>query len=133
MADIGDAEREILVGGNLGHFTTLRKDGSPHATPVWVDLDDEGHVLINTAEGRAKLGHVRRDPRVAVSVASRESDFRTVWVTGHVVEVTTDGALDHIHAMAKRYLGQDRYPFLQEGEERVLIHIEPDRVDSWIM
>jgi PPOX class probable F420-dependent enzyme len=133
MADIGATEREILTGGNLAHFTTLRKDGSPHATPVWVDVDDAGHVLVNTAEGRAKVHHVRRDPRVAVSVASRESDFRTVWVTGKVVEVTTEGAEDHIHAMAKRYLGEDRYPFLQPGEQRLLIHIEPERVDSFIM
>jgi PPOX class probable F420-dependent enzyme len=133
MATLGDAEREIITGGNLAHFTTLQRDGSPQTTPVWVDLHADGHILINTAEGRAKLRHVRRDPRVAISVGSRESDFKAVWIRGRVVETTTEGAEDHIHAMAKRYLGQDRYPFLQPGEQRVLIHVAPDRVESMIM
>jgi PPOX class probable F420-dependent enzyme len=133
MATLGDAEREIVLGGNLAHFATLRGDGSPHVTPVWIDLDNDDHLVVNTAEGRDKLKHVRRNPRVAVSIASRETDWRTVWVSGRVVETTTDGALDHTHKLAKRYLGQDRYPYLQPGEVRVLIRIAPERVHSLIL
>ncbi|HWH13413.1 MAG TPA: PPOX class F420-dependent oxidoreductase [Miltoncostaeaceae bacterium] len=133
MATLSDDERAIVTGGNLAHFTTLQRDGMPQTTPVWIDLHPDGHILVNTAEGRAKLKHVRRDPRVAISVSSRESDFRAVWLRGRVVETTHDGAEDHIHAMAKRYLGQDRYPFLQPGEQRVLIHIAPEKIESMIM
>lgn len=129
-ATLGDKERAVVTGGNLAHFTTLRKDGSPQTTPVWVDLHEDGHLLINTAEGRAKLQHVRDDPRVAVSIAARDNDFAVVMVSGRVAEITDEGALEHIHAMAKRYLGQDEYPFLAPGEKRVLIHIAPERVES---
>ena len=97
-------------------------------------MDVQGDlVVVNSAEGRAKVDHVRRDPRVGVSVAARDSDFRTVAIRGTVVEVTTEGAWDHAHAMARHYLGQDHYTFGAPGEVRVLIRIRPDRVDSIFM
>ncbi|MCU0307926.1 MAG: PPOX class F420-dependent oxidoreductase [Thermoleophilia bacterium] len=127
-----DDERAIITGGNLGHLATLRADGSPHVTPVWVDVEGD-LITFNTAEGRDKLRHVRRDPRVALSVAGRESDFRTVWISGRVVEVTTEGAWDHAHALARRYLGQERYTFGAPGEVRVIVRIRPEAVHSILM
>lgn len=56
------------------------------------------------------------------------STMREDGTTGHVASETEDGALEHIDAMAKKYTGQDAYPFHQEGDKRVIFRIAPDRV-----
>src|SRR5512132_2666935 len=65
MTTLTDKQRKFLEQPFVGTLTTLRDDGSPHSTIVWVDTDtDTDEVLFNTAAGRAKERHLRRDPRV---------------------------------------------------------------------
>ena len=78
---------------------------------------------MNSAVGRQKDRNIRRDPRVAVTVMDPENPYRYVEVRGRVREITQDGADAHIDRMAKKYLGQDQYPFRQPGEQRVLYKI----------
>jgi PPOX class probable F420-dependent enzyme len=98
-------------------------DGVPHVTPVWVDTDGE-HILFNTAVGRKKYNSIVRDPRVAVSVVDKGNDYRTLWVKG-TAEMVEEGADEHIDKMARKYLGQDSYPYRKEGERRVIVRIAP--------
>jgi PPOX class probable F420-dependent enzyme len=106
----------------FGAFTTLMPDGSPQTTPVWVDYQN-GEIWVNSAIGRQKDKNVRRDPRVAVAVMDPDNAYRYVEVRGRVREITQDGADAHIDRMAKKYLGQDKYPYAQPGEKRVLYKI----------
>ena len=85
---------------------------------------------MNTAEGRAKPRNVRRDPRVAISIVNQQNPYSAAFVRGRVVKVTHDGADELIDKLAKKYIGQDRYPWRQPGEKRVLFIIEPDHVSS---
>lgn len=119
--------RELLQGKNFANVATLREDGTVHATPAWVDVDD-GKVVLNTAEGRAWPKLMRRDPRVTLTVQNLENPYEYVSIRGRVAEETHDGADEHIDAMAKKYLDQDTYPFRQPGEERVIFKIEPEHV-----
>lgn len=91
---------------------------------------EDGYILVNTAEGRQKPRNVRRDPRVAISVADQRSPYRHVTIRGRVVEVTHEGAEAHIDRMAKKYLGKDVYPWRRPGERRVLLKIEPEHIAS---
>jgi PPOX class probable F420-dependent enzyme len=129
MAKLSDKQAELLRGKNWGTVVTLREDGSPHATPVWIDTDGE-NVIFNTAIGRAKEQHLRRDPRAAVTVLPAEDQQSGyVSVTGRA-EITEEGANDHIDKMAQKYLGQEKYPYLQPGERRVVVTVKPDKIDS---
>ena len=107
-------------------FTTLMPDGSPQTTPVWVDHRN-GEIWVNSAVGRRKDKNVRRDPRVALAIMDPDNPYRYVEVRGTVTSITEEGADAHIDAMAKKYLGQDKYPFAQPGEKRVLYKIRIDR------
>lgn len=111
----------------IANLATIDAAGRPHVTPVWVDTDG-GDIVINTAEGRAKTRNLRRAALVAVSVVDSQDPFRVVAVQGSVVEVTTDGADEHIDRLARKYLGVDSYPMRQPGEQRIKVRIRPDRV-----
>jgi hypothetical protein len=113
---------DLFQKKSFGAFTTLMPDGSPQTTPVWVDLKD-GDIWVNSALGRQKDKNVRRDARVAVTIIDADNPYRYVEVRGKVKEITQTGADAHIDAMAKKYLGQDKYPFRQPGEERVIYKI----------
>ena len=129
MAKLSEKEAALFRGRNWGTVTTLRSDGSPHSTPVWIDTDGES-VIFNTAVGRAKERHLRRDPRVSLVVLpadDQQSGYVSVTGTAEIIE---DGAVDHIHKMAKKYIDQDQYPWLQPGEQRVIVKITPEKVDA---
>lgn len=129
MAKLTEKQAALFRGKNWGTVTTLRADGSPHSTPVWVDTDGE-HVLFNTVIGRAKERHLRRDPRVSVTVLPAEDQQSGyVAVTG-TAEIVEEGAFEHIDRMAQKYIGQEKYPWLKPGEQRVIVRITPERVDS---
>ena len=129
MPQLSDAQRAFVQDNPfVGIVTTLRADGSPHTTVVWVDTDGDA-VLFNTARGRAKERHILRDPRLSVAVVDPQDAFRWVAVTG-TAELVDDGADDHIDRLAKKYLGADSYPFRNAAEERVIVRITVDRVDG---
>jgi PPOX class probable F420-dependent enzyme len=129
QSGIPQSHVDLLTKKGLAHLVTLLPDGTPQSTPVWVDYDGT-HVLINTAVGRLKDKNMQRDPRVAFSVTDPENPYRYLEVRGRVVERTKVGADQHIDAMAKRYLGQDKYPFRKAGEERVIFKVQPQRSSS---
>jgi PPOX class probable F420-dependent enzyme len=124
---LSDEQKQFFKKPNFGHLATLEPDGSPQVTPVWIDVDDE-HILINTAKGRKKVRNIERDPRVSVEVADQENPYSMLSVQGTVVDITSEGADEHIDAMAKKYLGKDSYPFRQPGEERLIMRIQPVKV-----
>ena len=122
MAAFPDKYLDLFQKKAFGAFTTLMPDGSPQTTPVWVDFKN-GDVWVNSALGRQKDRNVRRDPRVSVAVIDADNPYRYVEVRGRVAEITEQGADEHIDRMAKKYLGQDKYPFRQPGEKRVIYKI----------
>jgi PPOX class probable F420-dependent enzyme len=128
-ASFPDSFLDLFQKKAFGAFTTLMPDGSPQTTPVWVDYQN-GDIWVNSAIGRQKDKNVRRDPRVAIAVIDPDNPYRYVEVRGRVREVTQDGADAHINKMAKKYLGQDVYPFRQPGEKRVLYKIKLEKAIS---
>jgi PPOX class probable F420-dependent enzyme len=123
---VPEAYRDLFEKGAFANLATLMPDGSPQVTPTWCDFQED-HVLINSARGRQKDRNMRRDSRVAVSILDPENPYRYLEVRGQVVEITEQGAREHIDKMAKKYLGVDQYPYAQPGEVRVLYKIRPER------
>jgi PPOX class probable F420-dependent enzyme len=127
MAEIPAEARHLLGGKNFAHVATVMEDGSPQVSPVWVDSED-GLVVFNTAEGRLKPRNLRRDPRVAISITNPENPYESLLIRGRAVELTHEGADEHIDSLAKRYMGVEEYPLRQPGEVRVIVKVEPERV-----
>jgi PPOX class probable F420-dependent enzyme len=129
MAKLGQQERKFLDENPfVGIVTTLRDDGSPHATVVWVDVMN-GTIGFNTARGRAKERHLERNPQASLLVIDPNDPYKWVAVSGHA-ELTEEGADRQIDKLAKKYLGKDGYPWRKPTETRVSVSISPERVDS---
>lgn len=119
----------LIEEPSFAQLATINPDGSPQLTEVWIDTDAR-HLLVNVADGRQKVRNVRRDPRVTVQVIDPMNAYRLLVVAGRVIEVTEQGADDHIDKLAKKYLGQDRYPWRAPGETRLILKIAPEKVRS---
>jgi len=129
VAALKGKKRQFLAENPfVGVVTDLREDGSPHSTVVWVDVED-GTVSFNTARGRAKPRHLEQDPRVSLLVVDPNDPYKWVAVSGRA-ELTEEGADQQIDKLAKKYLGQDEYPWRNPEETRVKVLIEPEKVDA---
>jgi PPOX class probable F420-dependent enzyme len=131
MADdvIPASHLDLFKKKAFANLVTLMPSGQPQVTPVWVDYDG-GQVLFNTAQGRQKDKNLQRDARVALSIMDPDNPYRYLEVRGRVVERTFEGADQHIDALARKYLGQDRYPYREPGEVRVIYKIKPEHTTS---
>ena len=105
-------------------LATVMPDGSPQVTPVWVDYKG-GAIRVNTAKGRVKARNMKEGSRVALAILDPDNPYRHIQVRGRVKRVTEQGADAHIDSLAKKYLGQDKYPYRQPGEVRLIYEIEP--------
>ncbi len=129
MAKLEEKARKFLdESPYVGVVTTLREDGSPHATIVWVDVEGD-KVSFNTALGRAKPKHLKHDPRASVLMVDPNNSYKWVAVSGPA-ELTEEGADAQIDKLAKKYLGKDEYPWRNPEETRVKVLIEPEKVDA---
>jgi len=129
MAKLEDKPRKFLdENPYVGVATTLREDGSPHSTIVWVDVEGD-KVSFNTALGRAKPKHLEHDSRASVLMVDPNNSYKWVAVSGPA-EVTEEGAEAQIDKLAKKYLGKDEYPWRNPEETRVKVLIEPEKVDA---
>ena len=126
---IPSSHADLFQKKSFASLATLMPDGKPQVTPVWVEFDGH-HVIINTAEGRQKDKNLQRDKRVALSLMDPDNPYRYLEVRGKVVERTHTGADANIDALAKKYLGKDKYPFRQPNEVRVIYKIEPQHATT---
>ena len=122
-----DEQLRFLENAFPGIVTTVRPDGSPHNTVVWVDVDN-GLPSFNTAAGRAKPNHLERDERVGLTVVDPSDMYRWLAIDGRA-EVTTDGAEEQIGKLSRKYDGKDwEY---RSGEQRLKIRIHPDHITAY--
>jgi PPOX class probable F420-dependent enzyme len=119
--------RDLLERPSICYLATLMPDGSPQLTQTWVDTDGT-YILINTVQGHQKVRNIARDPRVAVTITDREQPARYFQVRGRVVDMTTDGAAEHIDTPSLRYVGRPYPWFGGRDQVRVLLTIAADRI-----
>jgi len=111
----------------FAHLGTVMPGGTPQVTPVWFDWDGT-HVRVNSARGRQKDRNMRRFRYVALSIQDPDNPYRYIAIRGPVVEITEEGADEHIDKLAKKYTGADRYTSRSPGEVRVIYKISPEHV-----
>jgi PPOX class probable F420-dependent enzyme len=127
-ATIEGPARDIIADKNYAHLAVPREDGSILSVVIWSDVDDAGNIVVNSAEGRTWPRLLRKAGRATLSWANASNPYEFVSVTAKVVGDTHDGADAGIDALAKKYMGVDKYPGHASGEQRVQFTLQPERV-----
>lgn len=127
---IPDAARELLESDAVAHVVTLNEDGSPHVTAAWVGVEGD-EIILATIPDQRKLQNLRRDPRIAISVPSRDVnewgllEYLVVYGTARV---TGGGAPEMLQRLAHTYLGPDVvFPNIPDPPPGFVTRITPAR------
>jgi PPOX class probable F420-dependent enzyme len=130
MDKIQDTHLDLLSDGKKAFLilSTIMADGTPQVTPVWFNTDGE-HILINSARGRIKDKNMRARPYVAMCIIDPENPYRYLQLRGNVINITTDGADEHINQLTFKYRGLLEYPSRKPGEQRVKYRVQIRSVD----
>ncbi|MBC2865581.1 PPOX class F420-dependent oxidoreductase [Streptomyces mexicanus] len=118
---------ELLRRPNPAVMATLRSDGAPVSTPTWY-LWDDGRILISLDEGRVRLKHLRRDPRVTLTVLDGDDWYTHLTLIGRVTQMRDDEGLTDIDRLSTHYTGK---PYPDRVRARVTAWIEIERWHGW--
>jgi PPOX class probable F420-dependent enzyme len=121
-----DAVAALLEAPNCAVISTYNEDGSILSAVVWISLED-GVLAVNSAEGRRWPSNLDRDGRITAVVYPPDNPYEYVEIRGTTAG-TNEDADDHIDRLAKKYIGQDTYPYRADGEVRRKYPIAPELV-----
>lgn len=124
---LNQSAKALLAQPVFVHVALVKADGTPHVTPVWVDIEGDD-VVINTALGRAKARNIHEGSTLGFSLLDPNNPYQALAFQGKVTKITEEGADAHIDYLAKKYLGLDTYPNRQPGERRIKIVIKPEKI-----
>lgn len=132
--EIPVSHRDLVECPPVAALTTIGRDGYPQTSAVWCDFDGEC-VRVNTMRGFAKERNMRRNPRVTLLAFDPHQTLRYLEIRGVVVEMTEEGATEHLDALASKYAGRPMRYFGDAIPERfaatevpILCRIRPIRV-----
>jgi hypothetical protein len=129
MAELTGRAREIFEEGqNYAIVAIPRQDGTVQTVVTWTHTDDDGNVMLNSAEGRGWPKTLRSAGTATVTLMADGNPYEWVSVTGRLAGDTHDGADEHIDQLGKKYTGEDSYPYRKEGEVRIKFTLAPERV-----
>jgi PPOX class probable F420-dependent enzyme len=128
---IPETHRDLLTDEKraFAYLATQMADGTPQVTPVWFNTLNDA-IMINSAKGRVKDKNMRARPIVSLCIQDPKNPYRYLQVSGHVIEITEEGADAHIDALSGKYTGNSIYQNHQPQEIRVIYKIIPEKVDA---
>jgi PPOX class probable F420-dependent enzyme len=123
-----DHVRALLEEPNPAVVATLRSDGQPVSVATWYLLEPDGRVLVSMDHTRVRLKHLRRDPRLTLTVLAADDWYSHVSLVGRVGEMADDEGLADIDRLSRHYRGRD-YP--NRTSPRVSAWIDVERWHGW--
>lgn len=123
-----DQVLELLRQPNPAVMATLAADGRPVTVATWYLLEDDGRVLLGLDATRARIKHMRNDPRISLTVLADDDWYTHVSLQGRVGPLTDDEGLRDIDRLARHYTGD---PYADRESPRVSTHLAVERWHGW--
>jgi len=120
--------QEFLRRPNPCVIATIRPDGDLHTAATWYLWQDDGTVLVNMDASRVRLGHMRADPRVALTILDEHAWYSHVSLIGRVREIRADPELADINRLATHYTGK---PYRDRNRDSWTAIVDVSRWHSW--
>ena len=118
----------LLAKPNPAVMATIAADGRPVTVATWYLLEDDGTILLGLDAGRARLNHLRRDPRISLTALAQDDWYTHVSVQGRAGEIVDDEGLRDIDRLSQHYTGQ---PYRNRTQPRVSLHLTIERWHGW--
>lgn len=128
MSELPDHLSEMLAKANPAVMATIAKDGRPVTVATWYLLEDDGTILLGLDATRARLTHLRRDPRVSLTATNNDDWYQHVSVQGAIDEIYDDVDLREIDRLSTHYTGK---PYPNRESPRVYTHLTVERWHGW--
>lgn len=126
---IPEDKRDLLQSKALAHVATIGPDGEPQNNPVWFGTEGD-YIVFSQTTGRQKYRNVGRNPKIALSIVDPENDYRYLEIRGTVEKIEPDPDNAFIDSMAHKYMGVEKYPWHQPGDQRVVVYVRPEHTTS---
>lgn len=120
---------DLLESNALVHIATIGPNGEPQNNPVWFGTDGD-YIVFSQTTGRQKYRNVGRNPKIALSIVDPENDYRYLEIRGTVEKIEPDPDNAFIDSMAHKYMGVEKYPWHQPGDQRVVVYVRPEHTTS---
>jgi PPOX class probable F420-dependent enzyme len=115
---------DLLEKPLFAHVATVRADGSPQSSLMWFSWDGEFIRMTHTSK-RQKFRNLEQDPRLALSVADPEDEYRSLEVRGVLEEIVhDDDQASFYQGLQQRY--SNVYP-VDDANVRVVLTIRPTK------
>jgi PPOX class probable F420-dependent enzyme len=129
MSVIPEKELGILNSKGFAHIATIGPKGEPQVNPVWFDWDGT-FLRFSQTRAKQKYRNIQRDPHIALSILDPDNPYHYLEIRGKVVRIEEDPDYQFINKVTKKYTGADTFPYLQPGEERIILVVEPEHTTS---
>jgi PPOX class probable F420-dependent enzyme len=129
LKNVPESHRDLIEDEvrAFAYLATSLPDGTPQVTPVWFNTDGE-HVLLNSVKGRIKDRNMRARPHIAVAVHLQDKPYHYMQVRGRIVEITEEGARQHINDLSYKYTGNPVWKLNNPDEIRVTYKLLPEKI-----
>ena len=114
MKHIPISHLELIDGPYVVALTTVMPDGQPHTTPVWCNRKED-YIFINVMKGFRKEKNMRSNPKVSLLVYDPKNPLHNIEIRGCVVEMTEDGAVEHLDELTQLYLKKPNAKFFGDS------------------
>jgi PPOX class probable F420-dependent enzyme len=129
MSVIPESHADLLETVTVADVATIGPAGEPQVNPVWFEWDGT-HLLFSQTTSRQKYRNLGSEPRVALSIIDPTNPYRYLEVRGTVDAIDPDPDYAFIDRQAHRYMGEERYPWHQPGDERVVVRVRPEHTSQ---
>ena len=100
---VPESHRALFEGEFCAALITVMPGGQPQITPIWYNREGD-YVLLNTMKGFRKERNMRANPKVTLLIYDPRQPLRSIEIRGIVVEMSEEGAIDHLNTLTQKYL-----------------------------
>src|SRR5262245_38897098 len=114
---------DLLTRPLVAHLATVRPDGSPQVSPVWVRWDGT-YLWLTMTTTRQRYRNITSHPSVAMSIIDPDDPYRYLEVRGRTERIDADPeAAEFLHLASRYGLTIDAAP--RDAPQRLAVAVRP--------
>ncbi|HEY0606998.1 MAG TPA: PPOX class F420-dependent oxidoreductase [Herpetosiphonaceae bacterium] len=119
-----------LLKTDVAMLATVGHDGYPQVTALWFLFDDDGTIKLSLNTTRQKTKNLQAHPECTLFILDPANPYRTLEVRARA-EIVPDPDYTFAKKLGAKYGGADLSANDRPGETRVVVALQPVKVNTW--